>query len=202
MIGMVVLGLLTRLGLAGASGPDPEVFARFLDAWHDFYLLAGTAAVTLAGLLFVSLSFNMEHLLHVTRAHLLQFARNTMLVYISVLMLSLMMLVPHVPMRLLGVQLLVVGLLLALLSLLASWRLVRERESVFSVRHRLRRGLPPVLGGGILAYAGIGFVEGQTEASYVIISAVCLLLASAVWSSWDLLVGVARARRGDPAQRG
>lgn len=29
-----------------------------LDGWHEFYLMAGTAAVTLVGLLFVSLSFN------------------------------------------------------------------------------------------------------------------------------------------------
>ena len=40
--------------------------AELIERWHEFYLLAGTAAVTLVGLLFVSLSFHLEALLHET----------------------------------------------------------------------------------------------------------------------------------------
>ena len=32
-----------------------EQAAHFFEGWHEFYLLAGTAAVTLVGLLFVAL---------------------------------------------------------------------------------------------------------------------------------------------------
>jgi hypothetical protein len=63
---MLVLGLLTQLGLVGAN-VDPETARHALEAWHDFYLLSGTASATLAGLLFVSLSFNLDHLLHESR---------------------------------------------------------------------------------------------------------------------------------------
>ena len=35
-------------------------FAAAVAAWHDFYLLAGTAAATLIGLIFVALSLNPE----------------------------------------------------------------------------------------------------------------------------------------------
>ena len=37
-----------------------EPFQHALERWHDFYLLAGTAAATLMGLLFVSLSIHLE----------------------------------------------------------------------------------------------------------------------------------------------
>jgi hypothetical protein len=63
---MHLLGLLTRLGIH-LDAPDPPGFAALHDRWHDFFLMSGTAAVTLAGLLFVSMSFNMEHLLRADR---------------------------------------------------------------------------------------------------------------------------------------
>lgn len=195
MIPSLVLGLLTRLGLAGSGSVDPAAFTAVLDAWRDFYLLAGTAAVTLAGLLFVSLSLNLEHLLHETRAHLLHFARNTLLVYIGVLTISLMMLVPRMPMLTLGIELVITGTLLALFSIYATWRLVREHDAVFSRRHRLRRGLTPAAGGAFVILTGTGLLGGHLDTLYLLVSSVCMLLASAVWSSWDLLVGVARARR-------
>jgi hypothetical protein len=35
-----------------------EAFTQAVEGWHDFYLMIGTAAATLVGLLFVSLSLN------------------------------------------------------------------------------------------------------------------------------------------------
>ena len=196
ILALVATGL-ARFGLATAV-PDTTSWDEFLHSWHEFYLMAGTAAVTLAGLLFVSLSFNMEHLLHDSRAHLLHFARNTMLVYTSVLTLSLMMLVPHLSVRVLGVQLFVVGGLLTVFSAIATARFVRQPDPVFSVRHRYRRGLAPVVGGLLVMVCAWSLTHDDPAALYFLISGVCMLLASAVWSSWDLLVGVARARHATP----
>ena len=193
---MLVLGLLTQLGLVGGN-VDPETTRHALEGWHDFYLLSGTASVTLAGLLFVSLSFNLEHLLHESRVHLLRFARNTMLTYVLVLILSLLMLVPHVPVAGIALEILVLGLILGGWSLfsLAGW--MRRDDTTFTRRHRLRRSLPPIVASLLMLSAGYGFGQGETDGLVAMSPAVCLLLASAVWSSWDLLVGVARARRGE-----
>jgi hypothetical protein len=43
------------------------VAAPLGEAWHDFYLLSGTAAVTLVGLLFVALSLHIEILFRTGR---------------------------------------------------------------------------------------------------------------------------------------
>ena len=196
MIGLLVLGLLTRLGLTGGS-LDPGTAQRALEAWHDFYLLSGTAAVTLAGLLFVSLSFNLEHLLHESRVHLLRFARNTMLIYVFVLILSLLMLVPHVPVGGIALQIAVVGLVLGVLSGVSLVGWVSRADTVFTRRHRLRRVLPPIVASLFMLIAAYEFGHGEIDGLATMSPAVCLLLASAVWSSWDLLVGVARARRGE-----
>jgi modulator of FtsH protease len=196
VIGMLVLGLLTRLGLIGGN-VDPETARRALEAWHDFYLLSGTAAATLAGLLFVSLSFNLEHLLHESRTHLMRFARNTMLVYLMVLILSLLMLVPHMPVGVIVLQIVLLGFMLGGLSVLALVGWVRRDDTTFSRRHRLRRSLPPIAASLLMVNAARGFGTGEIDGLFLMSPAVCLLLAGAVWSSWDLLVGVARARRGE-----
>jgi hypothetical protein len=64
---------------------------EFLDGWHEFFLMAGTAAVTLAGLLFVALSIHIETLIHDTRQHLLALARAILFSFVMVLTLSLML---------------------------------------------------------------------------------------------------------------
>jgi modulator of FtsH protease len=197
---MLVLGLLTQLGMVGA-GVDPEAMHHVVEGWHDFYLLSGTAAVTLAGLLFVSLSFNLEHLLHESRTHLLRFARNTMLVYMLVLILSLLMLVPHVPVAGVALDILVLAVVLAALSAFSLVGWVRRDDATFSRRHRVRRSLPPIVASLFMVSAARGFGHGDLDALIWMSPAVCLLLVTAVWSSWDLLVGVARARRGEAPHR-
>jgi len=41
----------------------PKQMLQALSEWHDFYLLTGTAAATLLGLLFVAVSLNAEIIL-------------------------------------------------------------------------------------------------------------------------------------------
>jgi hypothetical protein len=69
-------------------------FSEWLERWHEFYLMAGTAAVTLAGLLFVALSLHLDRFVEVSHEHLLALARVTLLSYTFVLFASLFMLVP------------------------------------------------------------------------------------------------------------
>ena len=44
-------------------------FAEQLDRWHEFYLMAGTAAVTLMGLLFVAVSLHLDAVVRDDAAH-------------------------------------------------------------------------------------------------------------------------------------
>jgi hypothetical protein len=85
---------------------DPAL-AEFFDSWHEFYLLAGTAAVTLVGLLFVALSFNLDVLLHETKVHVLAHARATLLSFTYVLIISLGFLVPFQNLHIISVLIIV-----------------------------------------------------------------------------------------------
>ena len=176
-----------------------ELFER----WHDFYLLAGTAAVTLVGLLFVALSLHLEVLLHDHRAHLLVYARQTLLSFTYVLLLSLMFLVPGEGVRVLSATITALSLIVIGITI----RMAREGMKSVRERHELkamlRRRTRILLAGYVLA-GGCGALmlfQHDPYMVYWMVGAVCMLLGNAAGSSWDLLVLVGRLKRDDARDR-
>jgi hypothetical protein len=187
---------------AAASASRAAEWVRFTESWHEFFLMAGTAAVTLAGLLFVALSLHVETLIHETREHLLALARAVLLSFIMVLTLSLMMLVPGYSMRVTAVELLVVGTV----ATVATLRQIRGKSGVeqaeFSHSLFRRRLVIPLIGYAWVALTGAGMLKlREPDLLYLIIGAVCMLLGNAAGTSWDLLVRTARIRRGSEGGR-
>jgi hypothetical protein len=170
-------------------------WAPFYESWHDFFLLAGTAAVTLAGLLFVALSIHIEALVHETRAHLLSLARATLLSFTMVLTLSLMMLVPGQTMRRTAVGVLAVGVVGAGVTVLQLRGGGRGGHPEFPRRVFRRRLVLPLVGYASFGLAGVGMLAlRDPEMFYLIIGAICMLLGNAAGASWDLLVRTAKMR--------
>jgi len=163
------------------------------EAWHDFFLLAGTAAVTLVGLLFVALSFNLDALLHDSRQHLLRLARSTLLSFVVVLVLSLAMLAPSVGSRPLGVQLITLGIV----AIVVSWRQLVGRSGDPGLLHgemRTRRWFQLI---AFLLFCGVGvaILRGHPDFMLLLVGSVGMLLGNATGVSWDLLVRVGKAKR-------
>ena len=175
----------------GASG-----WMAYQASWHEFFLMAGTAAVTLAGLLFVAMSLHVETLIHESRAHLLALARSIQLSYVMVLTFSLMMLVPAQPIRIVGAEMTAVGLIFMILTMgqLRGARGVEHPD--FPFRLFRRRLMPMVIGYGMVALTGVTLLVLRVpEFFYLVIGALCMLLGNATGASWDLLVRTARIRR-------
>lgn len=169
---------------------------ELMEGWHEFYLLAGTAAVTMMALLYVALALHLDVLLHENKAHLLTHARQTLLSYIFVLVMSLMFLIPFQNARMIGITLTalgVVGLGVQIVTLMSSRRSARDGEHDRFLARRTR-----VL---FVGYGGI-FVIGLAIAlthvpyfTYYLVGFVCMLLGNAAGSSWDLLVQVGKIKR-------
>lgn len=168
----------------------------FHESWHEFYLMAGTAAVTLAGLLFVAISLHIDELIHDEREHLLALARAVLFSFTMVLVLSLMMLVPHQHMRMVALELMIAGVTFAGHTLRQlRWR-PKFEHAQFSVGVMRRRMIFPLVAYLLVFTAGFGlFVTREPEMMYFVIGAVTMLLGNAAGASWDLLVRVARMKR-------
>ena len=175
-----------------AALSDQASFAETLHGWHDFYLLAGTAAATLAGLLFVSLSLNLERLVEPSHAHLLALSRSTLIAFLLTLAASLMMLTPSYSLRITGATMIVV----AIAGMLITLRLMRSAKHSdaggFSRGAMWRRNLAPLASYALIGLSGYGIQNRNLEFMNLAQPAFCLLLANAVGVSFELLVAVAR----------
>jgi hypothetical protein len=159
-----------------------------LERWHDFYIVAGSAAATLVGLLFVGLSLHLEAVL--ARSEVRGLARVTLANFGLMLFVSLFLLMPQDPSAT-GPFLVVAGfftLAVATPSLVAA---VRSRTRTLGGAQLAAR-----FGASFLAYVGV-VVAGVilrngsvTSALDWLVVVTPVLLAVSLRNSWDLLVSV------------
>lgn len=175
---------------------EVEAFQRFVERRHDFYLLAGTAAVTLAGLLFVALSIHIDLLIHGSRAHLLTLSRHTLSSFILVLAVSLAFLTPGLRPRILGSELIAFGVVFGAIGFRQLRRPAQSEDPRLTYDHMKNRFRLPLIGYALIVAVGVAILAGIYEMLYWMVAALCLLLGNAAGTSWELLVRVARAKGG------
>jgi hypothetical protein len=175
---------------------DSNAFIQFLAEWHDFFIVAGTAAATLVGLLFVGLSVNVDEVMARDRPDLRALAEQAFASFTYVLLISLFFLVPRIDPSNIAVE-------LATLGVLGLWRiLVRIRRGFRYADRRSwgrswmarRLGLPAIayLGLGVVA---LGIALLQPDAMSILVAVLFVLLTTAADSAWDLLVRVSDDKR-------
>jgi hypothetical protein len=173
---------------AGKGEQDLESFAQTLREWDVFYSTVSLASVTLAGLLFVSLSLRLERAKVLKDAHTVRLARGSFGDFLYVLMLGLVFLVPHkTP----------VGLAVALFALGLGRTVGLVRQVVTTVRRTPGKGvrpsalreiaLPALASLGLLV-VGFEVLRGELIAMYGLVLVVAALLASASWNAWLILI--------------
>jgi hypothetical protein len=159
--------------------------------WHDFYIVAGTAAATLVGLLFVGLSLHLRAVL--SRSEVRSLARVTLANFGLILFVSLFMVIPQdasaVSPQLLGAG--VFSLMVIAPSLVAAGR--SRTRTLRRSQLVLRFGLS-ALGyvGVIIAGALLGGGSDDAALGWLVAVIVVLLFVS-LRNSWDLLVSVGAA---------
>jgi hypothetical protein len=173
-----------------------------IESWHEFYLLAGTAAVTLVGLLFVALSIHLDTLLHESRAHLVAHARQTLFSFTYVLFISLAFLVPNTSVRVLGVMLVAFSVAMSSITLrMSRGDFIRSGVRDLDTAYRRRTAimlLGYALCGGCGAWMAI---QRNPWVVHYMIGGVFALLGNAAGASWDLLVQVGKLKRDAAASR-
>ncbi len=185
---------IDMLGTVPMGALDREAAAKFFEGWHEFYLLAGTAAVTLVGLLFVALSMHLDVLIHESKAHILAHARSTLLNFSYVLVISLGVLIPNQSAMQLGVLLGVSSLVVGTVALRAMLKQRRSAAAGFE-RSMRRRNRIQLVGYAVAALTGIAMVvTGAPQLLFNLIGVICMMLGNAMGVSWDLIVEVGKLK--------
>ncbi len=166
-----------------------ETFSQTLQSWQFFFTAVATAAATLTGLLFVSLSLNRERLRGETAYPTLSMARNTFSDFLYVLMIALVFLVPQqVPVGL-TIALLVLGLASGLGGIIREVRQhQKHRPGDPDARWLLRQvGLPALASLGLI-WVAIEISLNHYTAIFGLVVVIAALLTTACWNAWLLLV--------------
>ena len=191
---MTLALLMLSEAAAGAAHAAPTM-REWIERWHEFYLMAGTAAVTLAGLLFVALSLHLDRMVEESHEHLLALSRVTLLSFTFVLFASMFMLVPlfRVEQH---------AMMLAAVSIAGLWFTIRlssaarhHDEAGFTRAQMRRRIMVPVIGYVLWLLTAVGLFFGIGELLYMMIGGVCMILGNAAGTSWELLVQIAKQKR-------
>ncbi len=163
-----------------------DTFGQLLLPWHDFFMLLGTSAAALLGLLFVSVSIHLDAL----TGDVQSLAHETFNQFFLLLLLMAVCLVPGLTPQTFAPALLVLGVLGA-----AAQVHHRRRRRQLGFPHPWRRELFPALAFALLVVTG-GVLWATGAALMGALFAVGLLLISqATQNAWELLVNLgARAQ--------
>ena len=163
-------------------------YRTVIQGWHDFYIVAGTVAATLVGLLFVGLSLHLRVVL--SRTEVRSLARVTLANLGLVLIVSLFMVIPE-GISITRTELLFSGLVtLALIgpSLLSATR--SETRTLRGYRLLIRIAFSAAAYVGVIVASGF-YTHGDYHAALSgLVAVVVALVVISLRNSWDLLVSV------------
>jgi hypothetical protein len=164
-------------------------FASVVRSWETFYLLTGTAAATLIGLLFVAISIHIEVFTRQVASGIQHFAALTFNCYFYVLLIAIFFLIP-------GLSPLSLGITLSLLGILGAANAAVQQRNARKTRLDSQGGrlasrfTGPMLGLAGLALMGAAITLKIGLSFYGVVVVIVLLLGSASQNAWALLVQI------------
>jgi len=165
-----------------------------LEQWTDFFILVGTGAATLAGLVFVALTINLRGVAH-DATHRYR-AINMLTGFASIFLISALALMGHQPPAAVGVEWLVVAGLALAINTYGYVQAFRLRSSLYALT------LIRIVGGS-LCYLGqlVGaamLLDGIAAGIYVSAISTIATFVYLISGSWLLILGTIQTADAKP----
>jgi hypothetical protein len=174
----------------GSGRPGMQAPLSLFRDWHDFYLLAGTASATLAGLMFVAASIGSSIFSEEQRAATSAFLTPTVVHFAAVLLASLVVTIPTQSWTMLGSLVGAGGLAgLVYCGRLIVHLIIRHGFNV-DLSDRLFYAVIPFLGYLLALIAAVLLLMRSAASGDVLAAAVLTLLVAGIRNAWDMMVWI------------
>ena len=183
------------------SYPQMEVqTVLLLSDWQNFYLLTGTAAATLMGLLFVAVSLGTNLPAAQIRDSLRTFVTPILVTYFQVLLLGCVALIPRLSPPFFAGAVALLGLSNAAQAGQVLWRMrVIHRGEVIERGHWIWHFALPFVGALLLLVSAYGFFRAVSLAELGLAITQLLSLTTGLRNTWVLMIWLALRRvEADP----
>ena len=160
-----------------------------LEQWHEFFLLCGTAGVTLTGVLFIVISLGPSIIASENATGVKAFISPNVVFFTTVFVVSNALLAPELPESLVG-WLLCVGAVLSMLYLWSVRGPQRWRENGLPAVDLVWYVALPYLAYASTLVAGVGFLRADERALPLVAATVVFMLVIAIRNAWDLAVWI------------
>lgn len=182
---------------------DP--FVETINSWTNFFMLTGSVAATLIGLIFVSVSLHIDFIASARKdSYMNTMARQTFGDFLVILSFAFIFMVPFETPMGVGVPLLILGLLMLARTGQLWLKFARSRSSqgrAFTSSQMLRKLLiPNTVCFAVVVFLAVGILQGDTYYLDLIVLVVIWLMISATENAWDLMLQVAEMKRAKEQQ--
>jgi hypothetical protein len=162
-----------------------------LEPWHDFYLLIGGAAATLMGLTFVAVTLAPEVIMGRASTAIRAFITPIVAFFATVLIISVMLLVPQLTPAATGPFFAVVGVG-GMIYIISTGVLGQWRKWQLGIDDWIWYSGLPLLGYFAILASAAGMWRTSFYAPYTAAGAVLLLLIVGIRNAWDVVLTIAR----------
>jgi hypothetical protein len=164
-----------------------EDWSHLVEGWHEFFLLIGTAGLTLTGLLFVVVSLGPRVVAGSPETGLRAFITPNVFYFSTTLIVSAVLLIPPLSPLLIG-TFLCVGSLGSLGYLVYAGTHQQWRTSKLPAVDWVFYACLPTLAFVLLLVSGVGFFLGWSLSMHGVGLALILLLFAGIRNAWDLVI--------------
>jgi hypothetical protein len=171
-------------------------FATVAGPWQTFYVLVGTAAATLVGLMFVAVTFGSSIVRRETSDTARSFIDPTFTHFVQVLFMACLVVIPTMRPRLLGALLLTVSALrfAALFQVHRHMRRAQKVHRDIELSDWVTGIVVPSLCYLMLGATGVAFIEGCAAAFTALAIVTIAILMLGVFGAWELMLWMALTR--------
>jgi modulator of FtsH protease len=160
-----------------------------MNEWHDLFVATAGSAAALTGLIFVGVSINLARIL--SMAKLPERALLALIFLLTILILSVVMLIPDQSSTSLGIEVLITGFITWVItvrmdiSIYAKTELQFKRFYLFNLAINQAATIPYII-------AAFFLITGNLNGVYWIVAAFILCFIKSIMDSWVLLVEINR----------